>query len=275
MKGKRRKWDRAAAVGRARRLLLRRGRPRVEMAFILLLTGSAGFLLSYLLLHAGVTSMALRYPVVIFLSYGVFLLLLRAWLALRQRPRRGRDSVTDHLAPDLNLLDFDSPGGGGGGGGHAPVFGGAGDFGGGGAGGSWAGATTGGPSYGGGGGSFLGDLDLDLDLPADGDEGCLVIFAVLAVVAAVVAGLLASFYVIYLAPALLAEILVDGLLVAGLYRRTQHVEGQHWLKSVVRRTLLPVVLTLLCFTLAGYLMQRAAPEARSLAGFWESITAER
>lgn len=273
MKGKRRKWSRAAAVGRARRLLLRRGRPRVEMAFILLLTGSAGFLLSYLLLHAGVTSMAFRYPVVIFLSYGVFLLLLRAWLALQQRPRRRRDSVSDHFDPDLNLLDFDVPVGGGGGGGHAPVFGGAGDFGGGGAGGSWAEAAADGPSYGGGGGSFLGDIDLDL--PADGDEGCLIIVAVLAVVAAVVAGLLASFYVIYLAPALLAEILVDGLLVAGLYRSTKHVEGQHWLKAVVRRTLLPVVLTLLCFTLAGYLMQRAAPEARSLSGFWESITAER
>ena len=265
MKGKRGKWDRAHAVGRARRLLLRRGRPRMQMAFILLLTGCAGFLLSYVMLHAGVTSMALRYPVVIFLSYGVFLLLLRAWLAL-QRPGRG-DSPLDHVDADLNLLDFHFPGGGG----RAEGFGGGGDFGGGGAVGSWSDAAGDAPSAGGGGASFFGDLDLSLD----GDEGCLVVVAVLAVVAAVVAGLLASFYVIWLAPALLAEILVDGLLVAGLYRRTRDIEERHWLRTVVRRTLLPVALTLLFFTLAGYFMQRAAPEARSLAGFWKSITAER
>jgi hypothetical protein len=247
-------------------LLLRRGRPRAQMAFILLLTGCAGFLLSYALLYAGVTSMSLRYPVVIFLAYGVFLLLLRAWLNL-QRPREG-GSLVEHLDFDPHLSGFDATGG------AAPeaVYGGAGDFGGAGAVGSWSEASSGG-----GGSSALDDLDLgiDVDLPVDGDEGCLVVFAVIAAAAAVVGGLLASLYVVYAAPALLAEVLVDGLLVTGLYRRMRHVEGRHWLGSAVRRTLLPVALTLILFTLAGYLMQRAAPEARSLAGFWESITAGR
>ena len=265
MKRKRRKWDRAYAVARARRILARRGWPRAQMALILLLTGSAGFLLSYLLLHAGVTSMALRYPVVIFLSYGVFLLLLRGWLAL-QRPRR-HGSSGDSPDFNLDLPDFHLPGGGGGGG---AVFGGQGDFSGGGAVGSWSDA-------GGGGSGLLDSLDvgIDLDLPDDGEGGCLVIFAVIALVVAAVAGIFATFYVIYLAPALLAEILVDGLLVTGLYRRMRQVEERHWLRSAVRRTLVPVALTLLCFTLAGYLMQRAAPEAHSLSGFWQSITTGR
>lgn len=270
MKTRPRRWDRGHAVGRARRLLLRRGRPRAQMAFILLLTGSAGFLFSYALLHAGVTSMTLRYPAAIFLAYGVFLLLLRLWLALQGR----RLSL-----PDLPDFDLHVPniGTGGGGGGPGPPFGGAGDFGGGGVEGSWAEAGAGGHS--GGGGSFL-DVDLpdvdlpDIDLP-DGDDGCLIIFAVIAALATVAAAVLASLYVVWVAPALLAEILVDGLLLTGLYRRVKHIEGRHWLRSAVRRTLLPVALTLLLFTAAGYLMQRAAPEAHSLAGFWQSITAER
>ena len=270
----RRKWDREYAVGRARRLLHRRGRPRAQLAFLLLLTGCAGFLLSFALLHAGLTAMWLRYPLVILLSYGVLLLLLWAWLGVQRKGTHGPDV-------DLNLANvFDGRGGEAGFG-----FGGGGDFGGAGAGGDWvdAAGVEAPKGVGGGGGgsgrpadhSILDAVNIDLgDLPGD-DEGCLVVLAVVALALAVVAGVMSAFYLVWVAPALLAEVLVDGLLVTGLYRKVRHVEGRHWLRTVVRRTLAPVALTLVFFTAAGYLMQRAAPGAHSIAGFWDAVTSER
>jgi hypothetical protein len=96
---------------------------------------------------------------------------------------------------------------------------------------------------------------------------------VLALVA-IFGGLIASLYIIYAAPVLLAEILVDGLLVTGLYQRLKKVERRHWLESAVRRTLLPVVLVAVLFTAAGYLMQRAVPEAQSIGGVWASLMSD-
>ncbi len=244
----RRGWDREYAVGRARRLLQRRGRPRVQLALLLLLTGCAGFLLSFALLHAGLTAMWLRYPLVILLSYGILLLLLRAWLGAQRGSKGGPDA-------DFNLTNAsDARGAGGGGAGRGGKEG------------SGRAADH----------SVLDAVDVGagvFDLPDD--EGCLVAVAVIALAAAVVAGVLSAFYLVWVAPALLAEVLVDGLLVTGLYRKVKDLEGRHWLRAAVRRTLPPVALTLLFFTLAGYLMQRAAPEAHSIGGFWEAVTSGR
>src|ERR1041384_7449317 len=118
-------------VERVRRLLMRRGLPRVLMSLILAATGAAGFLVSFALLHMGVTRMWLRYPVAVLAAYGVFLFLLRVWLHLQ------RHSWTDLLPDDLNLTNVDtaldvSA--------HADAvssFGGGGDFAGAGAGGVW------------------------------------------------------------------------------------------------------------------------------------------
>jgi hypothetical protein len=97
------------------------------------------------------------------------------------------------------------------------------------------------------------------------------VLAVVALALAILAGLVVSFYVVWAAPALLAEILVDGLLVAGLYKRVKHAERRHWLRAAVRRTILPVALTVASFTAAGYAMQRAVPEARSVGEFWKAV----
>ena len=251
---------RARAVELAQRLLSRRGRPRLQMSLILLLTGSAGFLLSFVLLRAGLAQMWLRYPLAISFSYCVFLFLLSLWL--RAQRRRERRSIVD---VDFTAADF-RPGGG-----IAdapdPAFGGGGDFVGGGAGGAWT-QSVNSPSAGGGsssGGGALGGVDLDLD-----GEGCGIVLAVVALALAIIAGLLASFYVIYAAPTLLAEILVDGLLVAGLYRGMKGAQG-HWLRAALRKTLLPFALSLLFFGLAGYAMQHAVPEARTVGEFWKHV----
>lgn len=270
--------QRQRAVERAERLLSRRGSPRLLMAFVLLLTGCAGFLVSFALLHAGLWRMSVRYPLAILSAYCVFLLLLRSWLALH-----GRRS--DSPGPDLPLEHVDWSLGGDAATAARSQFGGGGEFGGGGAGGGWtpsaggqnlvaqgmggSGGGAGGGSGGGSGGGALGGLDIDL-----GDDGCGVVLAVAALALAILAGVVASFYVVWIAPALLAEILVDGLLVAGLYKGVRGIERRHWLRAALRRTLVPLALIMLFSAAAGYAMQSVTPDARTVGDFWRALFAD-
>ena len=166
----------------------------------------------------------------------------------------------------------------------SPPFGGGGDFAGAGAGGTWEGAPPLGSrrtrerrsqrrskrrrrrrwKWSSGGGGRRPDSTFDARR-----EGC--VFFLLAV-ALIVAGLLASLYVVYAAPTLLAELLVEGLLLSGLYRGMKKGAQQgDWLRAVVRRTWLPVLLTLALFAAAGYMLQRAAPRARSIGEAWRTL----
>jgi hypothetical protein len=52
--------------------LSRRRLPRLQMSVIVVITGLAGFLFSFALLNAGVSSMGLRYPCAATLTYGSF-----------------------------------------------------------------------------------------------------------------------------------------------------------------------------------------------------------
>jgi hypothetical protein len=267
--------DRKRAIERVRRSLTRGGRPRLLVSFLLALTGVAGFLVSSVLLQLGVTMMAVRYPLAVLAAYSVFLLLLRLWLALQGKTGSSFDWLSDIGDGLPNVFSSDGVasevatlGGGGGA-----------DFGGAGAGGDWVGSAASSVSSGvssapaggggGGGGSLLPDVDLDVDL--DLGEGC---FWIVIPVVAIIGVLAAMFYVVYIAPVFLAEILVDALLVAGLYKRLKKVEPRHWLRSCVRRTLLPVLLATALFIAAGYLMQRIAPDARSIGGFWQEINSD-
>ena len=234
-----------------KRRLLRRGWPRFHVTLILLSTGLAGFLASFTFLHLGVPSMGGRYPLAILFAYGVFLLLLWLWLWLQ---RRGRN-----VDIDPSILDFVS-----GPARHADIFefGSGGDFGGGGAGGGWGDAVTTSARVPSGGSSADGAGSV-LDLE---DIGLLVVAAV-----AVIGGLIASFYIVYIAPTLLAEILVDGALVAGLYRRVKRIEHKNWLGTAVRRTLVPAILVAILFTVAGFAFQKAIPEAHTMGDVWTHV----
>ena len=268
----------ARRVERVRRLLVRRGRPRVEMSLILAATGAAGFLASFVMLRLGLSAMWLRYALAVALAYLVFLLLLRVWIFLH-----GRETLGDPPDDLLNLVPHDVGTAKSAAGAAADTFGGGGDFGGAGAGGSWtegvgsglrqaaASSDAGGAAAGGGGGSGGGLLD-SLDVGVD-DEGCAFFLLALALV---VAGTLAALYVVYAAPLLLAEILVEGVLLSGLYRGMKRARrgGGDWLGAAVRRTWLPVLLTLLTFSAAGYFLQRAAPRARSLGEAWRMVSSD-
>jgi hypothetical protein len=226
--------------------------PRFQMSVILLLTGFAGFLSSFLLLHLGVSQMWLRYPLSILSAYAAFLLLLRLWLAF-QRYSGDFDLPGNVDFPINNGIDNSISG---------AEFLGGGDFGGAGAGGSWGDATP--SSSESGGSSILDSFSFDFDL----EELALVIIAVVALIG----GLVASLYIIYIAPILLAEILVDGLLLRGLQNRVKNIEQKHWLQTAIRKTLLPAVLCALFFGVIGGALQAIAPEAKSIGEVWTVLT---
>ena len=244
-----------------KRRLQRKSYPRLHASIILLLTGLAGFFVSFVLLRAGVTAMWLRYPVAILVAYGVFLILLRVWLSL-SRPREW--DLEEVIDTTLEVVTDSTEAG-------DPGFGGGADFAGGGAGGSWGQSvstitstkttvSTSTPTKSSGSSGFSFDLDLD--------DGWWILLAIIALLGAAIAAL----YVVYIAPALLAEILLDGVLLAGLYERVKSIEHRHWLRSALRRTAVPAVVIVVFFAIAGFAMQRAAPEARSIGEVWKHIT---
>ena len=219
-------------IERQRSRLEALGQPRLQMMLIVALTGLGGFLASFTLLHLGMNSMALRYPLAVGVAYLVFLVLLWLWL------RTKRDDY-----------DIEDPG----------IDYGRGKCGGeGGADGSPSGPSEGSDAPG------LGDV---ADALGGADELALPLI-VLALIAALV---VASGWIVYSAPLLFAELLVDGVLAASLYRRLKRagagLEPRHWLETAFRRTVWPFAATAIVCCIAGAVMQQIAPEARSIGGF--------
>jgi len=234
---------RSHAILRIKRRLERDAFPRVQMSLIVGLTGAAGLLFSFVMLRFGVTSMALRYPLALLLAYGVFLVLLWLWL---------RSQAEDYV----DIPDF-SGSGSSGSGDCAPAFeGGGGNFGGGGASGSFDGPASFAPIE-----SDSSPLSEAASAVGDGaDELAIPLLAV-----AFALGLaLASLYVVYVAPILFAEVLVDGALSYALYRRIKAADSPHWLESAVRRTALPFVLTGVFVSVTGAAMATWTPGAHSI-----------
>ncbi|MEO7974814.1 MAG: hypothetical protein ABIU84_14630, partial [Thermoanaerobaculia bacterium] len=66
---------------------------RALMAAVMVITGASGFLASYTLLHLGVHSMGVRYPVAVLLAYLIFLAQIGTWVSWQRhrRARRHRD----------------------------------------------------------------------------------------------------------------------------------------------------------------------------------------
>ena len=63
----------------------RRSFPRTMLTLLLLITGTAAFLVSYGLLQIGVDHMWIRYPVAVLAAYAVLLALVRLWVELEKR----------------------------------------------------------------------------------------------------------------------------------------------------------------------------------------------
>jgi hypothetical protein len=230
---------RARAIRLMTERLSRDSFPRLQMALIVALTGGFGLLASFVLLQLGLGAMALRYPIALCCAYGFFLFLVWLWL---------RTNAADHL----DLLDFADalpPLTG-----RAPGLqsGGGGDFGGGG-----ASAAFDGPSAD---GAPMGRLGDAASAAAEGEELAVPLLAI-----ALAIGLaLASLYVVYIAPVLFAEVLVDGALSYALFRHLRGQDPAHWLSSTVRRTVLPFAGTAVFVALVGAAMAAYAPGAQSI-----------
>lgn len=236
--------------------------PRLQIMFILALTGVASFLISWVLLLCGVTQMVVRYPIAIAAGYGVFIALIGIWLWMQRN-----DVSFDPGLPDINI-PIPISGGSAGSGGPSGVFGQGGNFGGGGAGGNLeipadianvaSNPVTASTSFSGGSPSSSGGTGLDFSL--DADDAVWVVLAILALIA----GLLAIGYVVYIAPVFFAEVLADSLFAAGLYKSVKGAQGSFWMRTVIWKTIIPAIVVLVFFSLAGYFLQLAVPEASSL-----------
>lgn len=238
---------RSLAIVRLKRQLERESYPRLQMGFIVALTGAAGWLWSFVLLHAGVDGMVLRYPLALVGAYGCFLFLLWLWL------RTKADDYTD--VPDLsNVVDAfpsrcDVPS-------SSIHSDGGGDFAGGGASASFDSGSVEAST----GPGILSSVGDAAGSGLDADELAIPLIAV-----ALAVGLaLASLYVVYVAPTLFAELLFDGALSYTLYRRLRTADSSHWLGTAFRKTVLPFALTAVFLALVGASLTWFAPGTHTL-----------
>ena len=221
------------------------GFPRLQMVVLVTLTGAAGFLASSLLLSGGLVTMWLRYLVAFGIAYVVFLGLL--WLWLRTRVEDWTD------IPDLsNATSNPWPS-------HEHLHGiGAhdGGFGGGGASASFDAPTADIPIV----GDTSGPVGEALSAAAQAEE-----FAIpLVVIIFLATLLLSSLFLVWSAPVLFAELVVDGVLSASLYRRLRGLESRNWVATAVRRTASPFIVTALIVAGLGWGMAQYAPGAHSI-----------
>jgi hypothetical protein len=219
------------------------------MMWLVALTGGAGFLASFTLLHAGLDAMALRYPLALAVAYLFFLCLLWLWL-------RTRGDGLD--VPDVSGLIPSGPKPGHSAS-HSDAFasGKGGDFGGGGASASFdapeapVGAMPDSPM------KAMGDAASSV---GDADELAIPLLAIIMAMSLA----LASLYVVYIAPVLFAEVLVDGALSYALFRHLRSEDRPLWLSSAVRHTFLPFAITAVFLMAIGAAMSAYAPEAKSI-----------
>jgi hypothetical protein len=105
------------------------------------------------------------------------------------------------------------------------------------------------------------------DMGMDVDEGCLPLIALAVLIGAGAA----LFAIVFAAPVLMAEVILDIVLVAALYKRLRGIERHHWFVSAVRRTWLPALCTAGGLALAGWVMHESVPEASSIGPVFERL----
>ena len=221
------------------------------MSLLVLLTGGSGLVASYGLLQAGVTTMWLRYPLALCAAYLVFFVLLWLWL------RTKFEDYSDVFTPPSGSF---SPSGDDHWVGTAKLTSGqGGDFSGGGASASFDSSTPFNASS-----APLSDTPSSLgdsfSAVGEADEAAIPLLVILVVVGLA----LSSLYIVYSAPVLFAELLLDGALSATLYRRLKGLERTHWVETALRRTALPFLLTAVFLTLSGWALASYAPNAKSI-----------
>lgn len=209
--------------------------PRLIMSGVLGLAGGIGFLSSVAMLHAGLEKMWIRYPLAVLVGWGAFLGLVRLWVALE-----GRLFVPDDEIEKLCGEGHD-------------------------------------PGEGPGQAETTGELwtrwfEIVTHPGAPDAEGCLVWIALWIGGSLLLIAVAGIYVVLAGAPMLIAEVFLDAILVAALYKRMAQLDRRWWLTGAVERTIFPVFWTMVTLAIAGAVMQQIAPEARSIGGFVRHIT---
>lgn len=201
------------------------------MGLLVALTGGAGLLASWGLWHAGMHAMVWRYPVAVALAYLVFLGLLWLWL---------RTSWSDYgdLIDPSGWTPSSSSGGSCSSSSSTTSFD----------------ASSGSSSDASGVGDAIGEI-------AMADEAAIPLAVIAVLIAACLALFVALASVVWSAPVLFAEILFDGVLAVGLYRRLRRGDAQHWVQTAVRHTVWPFALVVVFSALTGAALQWYAPDA--------------
>jgi len=203
----------------------------------MLATAMAGFLASAGMLKLGLWRMWLRYPLAVLVAWGVFLLLVRCW-AENERASLRVDEELARIESEEHDASAERKS-------------------------IWPGSP---PETSVGRSSRWWDF---FDWP-DGDaEGCLVGLAVIIVLALAIGAVMAIGGLIMEAETVLAEVLLDTVLVSAFYRRLRRKEPDWWLHGMLRQTVKPVLATMGCLMVAAWLLHYYAPEAHSISAVWQ------
>jgi hypothetical protein len=113
-----------------------------------------------------------------------------------------------------------------------------------------------------------------LDVPDIGidffDDGCLPVLLIGAVFGVICALLL----MVFAAPALIAEVFLDLVLVSLLYKRLRIAAHEHWLSTAIRKTWGTAAIVAALLMIAGICLQLMAPEAKSIGPATREVLAK-
>jgi len=233
---------------------------RIHMSLILIATTMAGVLASKGLLAIGLHNVALRYPVTVLFAYLVFFSAIKIWLWLMtDAPVSSSSDTGSNLVDGFNIP---LPSGGSG---ELPFSGGGGAFDGGGASAGF-GNTLGEMASGvGNSGGSVGDVVSgagDVVGGAMEDEGGLLLVIVLGLLAVLLFSVVgAGVFLIWQAPAILAEAAFDAVLATTLVRSTRRMKEPDWMGSIFKATWKPFAVVLALTIVAGWAMHHYIPEA--------------
>jgi hypothetical protein len=110
--------------------------------------------------------------------------------------------------------------------------------------------------------SWFDVLDI-IDFGEDEVAGCALIITGIVAAGSVIA-------VILSAPALIADVFLDAVLVTILYKHLKTAARQDWLGAAVRRTWVAVIVLLIALSAAGAVIQWHWPQAKSLGDIWHT-----
>jgi hypothetical protein len=234
---------------------------RFHMSLILSGTALSGLIVSWALLHLNVKSMLARYPVAVICSYLAFFGFIKLWLIyMSSAGSSGKSS--ESLVENADIIDIvpDSlpvgdvnvslpeVAGFEGGGGQFQGAGASGLF-------DHAGEATDS------GGGSIAEAAGDAASGAFDDEGFVLI--ILGILLAIVFG--AALYLLYAAPAILAEAAFDFALASSLVRSARRMDNPDWMGSVFRATAIPFLIVLLVAIAAAGVGIYACPEATKMS----------